>query len=573
MAAICWGLAALHAVLSRRRVAWARLSGAAVLAVALAAGQWMPTAAALEGSRRLALPAEERAYWSVHPASLIQIVLPVPLGDLPLEPGARAALFESREPLLRSLYLGLPALALAGAGLVARAVPRIAVASGIIGLLMSLGAHTPLFGLAASAFPLLYLFRYPAKFLLMASFAVALLIGFGCDSWRGMRPRRRLWTAACVALLAAPACWSSALAGEDVGRILAAAREHLALATAATLGVLVLSRFPARGAPLAGVLVAAELSLQHLRANPTAPPGLFRDTPPAVAAIRGDGGRRVHVLDYARVPGAALALLGREAPFRMQASPDRDWRWLEALALRAYLLPPVGSVWDLAGSFDADLLGLQPVELAAFRDRVGAAIGTRLYVRLLRLGGVSHAVSLHASGYEDFALVAALPSPFGDPIRVWRVPDPLPTAYAVGESRIADGAAALDLIEDATFDPRRTVVLARGPVLSAGPGFRGEGRVTESRPDRVRVAADLSADGFVVVLEGYDRGWTASVDGRAAEVLRANVAFRAVPVPSGRHVVELEYRPRALSLGLAASAAALVACVALLAHRPRQEGP
>jgi hypothetical protein len=48
------------------------------------------------------------------------------------------------------------------------------------------------------------------------------------------------------------------------------------------------------------------------------------------------------------------------------------------------------------------------------------------------------------------------------------------------------------------------------------------------------------------------------------------VAFRAVVVPAGRHVVEMVYRPRAASLGLAVSAAAVLgAFVATAAWRRR----
>jgi len=55
-------------------------------------------------------------------------------------------------------------------------------------------------------------------------------------------------------------------------------------------------------------------------------------------------------------------------------------------------------------------------------------------------------------------------------------------------------------------------------------------------------------------VDAYDPGWRATLDGGAAPLLRANVAFRAVPVPAGRHEVELRYRPRSLILGLLVTA-------------------
>jgi len=37
--------------------------------------------------------------------------------------------------------------------------------------------------------------------------------------------------------------------------------------------------------------------------------------------------------------------------------------------------------------------------------------------------------------------------------------------------------------------------------------------------------------------------WTADVDGVNAPILRANVLFRAVHVPAGRHVLTFEFKP------------------------------
>jgi uncharacterized membrane protein YfhO len=62
-----------------------------------------------------------------------------------------------------------------------------------------------------------------------------------------------------------------------------------------------------------------------------------------------------------------------------------------------------------------------------------------------------------------------------------------------------------------------------------------------------------------VLTDTFDEGWSARVDGRDVAVQRANVAFRAVPAPAGRHRVELRYWPPWLGTGL------LVALVTLIA--------
>jgi uncharacterized membrane protein YfhO len=50
-------------------------------------------------------------------------------------------------------------------------------------------------------------------------------------------------------------------------------------------------------------------------------------------------------------------------------------------------------------------------------------------------------------------------------------------------------------------------------------------------------------------------------------VYRANVAFRAVRAPAGRHRIELRYRPRSVAIGLALGAASLLAAALLLRAR------
>ncbi|MDG2234282.1 MAG: YfhO family protein, partial [Ilumatobacter sp.] len=75
--------------------------------------------------------------------------------------------------------------------------------------------------------------------------------------------------------------------------------------------------------------------------------------------------------------------------------------------------------------------------------------------------------------------------------------------------------------------------------------------------------------GMVVFDVPATPGWQAEVDGRSAEVLTADVAFAAVWVGSGEHVVELRYRPPHLWWS---SLVAILGLGAVLALARRPEG-
>jgi hypothetical protein len=266
----------------------------------------------------------------------------------------------------------------------------------------------------------------------------------------------------------------------------------------------------------------------------------------------------VYVDDYfIRTRGHAS--LGHPAYTLAMPPPDPA---VGALALREALYPSVLAQWGVESSYDLDQQGLFPKPLAELSRFLRIVEGTPTHVRLLRMGAVRRVATLHTEGLGDLRPVAVLPGLLRDPLRIWEVPDPLPRAYAVGAARAADGAAALAALRDG-FDVGGQVLLP-DRTLGGPPGRAGQVQVTDRRADRVRLAADLDRDGYVVLVDAFDPGWRVTVDGRRAEALRANVAFRAVEVPRGRHAIEWVYRPRSVFVGLALSLAGTGIAVVLL---------
>jgi len=96
----------------------------------------------------------------------------------------------------------------------------------------------------------------------------------------------------------------------------------------------------------------------------------------------------------------------------------------------------------------------------------------------------------------------------------------------------------------------------------------GEVRILSYLRHRVQCEVVAETDGYLVLLDSYYPGWRAYVDGKQAEILRANYAFRAVRVPAGKHRVEFVYRPRSFYAGLSVTGVALLIGIAALFWQP-----
>jgi hypothetical protein len=61
--------------------------------------------------------------------------------------------------------------------------------------------------------------------------------------------------------------------------------------------------------------------------------------------------------------------------------------------------------------------------------------------------------------------------------------------------------------------------------------------------DRLRMQVHVDQPGWLLVTDSWSRGWTAVVNGRAADVAGGNFLFRAVRVGAGTNTVDFRYRP------------------------------
>jgi hypothetical protein len=316
----------------------------------------------------------------------------------------------------------------------------------------------------------------------------------------------------------------------------------------------------ARGAVLLAALVVADLARVGAGMNPQVNAAFFERLPEmgAFHLDRLDGGR---VFSYGVEKSPAFAAFLREG---------RPGRTVAAFFVDRQLLGPYTNVLDRVEAPEATDLtsfGPRPAELTP-EDYDPSQVARLL--PWLRNAAVSRVLSLDPLEHPDLSMLGEVPLGVGTlAARVYAVRDPAPRSYvACGVVPVSSGAEGLARSLRPGFAAGGDVALEHAGTASCHAGavaaVGGSGSVLS-----YRVTTD--GPGYLVTRDSYAPGWTATVDGSRARVLRANGKHRAVAVPEGTHDVTLAYHPPGLGAGLAFTLAA-AACAVVLWARPVAAG-
>ena len=134
-----------------------------------------------------------------------------------------------------------------------------------------------------------------------------------------------------------------------------------------------------------------------------------------------------------------------------------------------------------------------------------------------------------------------------------------------GWETVGEGGSMLEKLLSPQHDPGAWTLIeptdGSPPLESAtrSPTTPGEEMLYEAGPNSIRVAWHLGEAGMLRILESWAPGWEAKVNGVPAPVYRADFLFMAVPVPAGSCEVELTYRPKSFRDGSVASGVGLAA--------------
>ncbi|MHB1044760.1 MAG: hypothetical protein ACYC4P_01995 [Thermoanaerobaculia bacterium] len=538
------------------------LAAAGLLSAGIAAVQLLPTVGELARSARgTQMRAEEGSlFWSVRPTRLLTLLEPRLTGDPRAEKDADywgAATFDAGNPYFHDLALGLLPLVLAAA---AAGDPRGRAALGLAGLaaLLSFGRFFPPVGMLLGALPV---FRYPEKWWLLATLGLVGAAAVGVDRLRGdpraVRRFARASTVMAVVLLPAAALAFAApdrlaallraasLAGDGVGGervgallgplLLAALATGLLFALLPTL-VRMGRISPRAAAGLAAALFLLDAGRRVTGAAPAGPAGFWDDAPAEVVAAKEAAGAGRFFVDGADDVARATAL-----------ARERDG--LDPLR------PITGAAWGLRYGGDNDVDRMSTPEAVAASATLARMPWGEEKVRRLRTIGVT-AARTDAPGPDPPGVRET--ARYGG-ARIVVLEGARPEHHFVRRARPAPGT----LVVPAPSDPLEEAVVAG---LDGERSF-GAGEVTllERSNGRRRLRTRVAPPGgLLVAARSFDPAWTATVDGRKVESLRADGFLTAVPVPSGEHEVVFSCRNGRMRTGLAVTLLSLAAAAAMI---------
>jgi hypothetical protein len=144
----------------------------------------------------------------------------------------------------------------------------------------------------------------------------------------------------------------------------------------------------------------------------------------------------------------------------------------------------------------------------------------------------------------DLGLIARTPDAY-----IYENPRALPRALFVAEWRDANFDELIKTGEWPEFNPKRTVLLEQAPNLplpTADDLLRASNSTVRIRTYQntvVELDVDATTPGFVLLNDVWHPWWYVTVDGKPAEIVKANVLFRAAQVTKGKHLLRFEFRP------------------------------
>lgn len=521
---------------------------------ALAAVQLLPgLEVAGESIRSGGLSYEFAASFSLPPENLITLLIPGFFGD-----HINFPYWGRFYPWETTVFIGVTGFVLAIYGAVygERTLRRFSAVVGVVLILLALGAYTPLFRFLYSWVPGFDRFRGSSKFMFQASLFVAMLAGIGLDQL--LRGRRIDNKSYCLLLVFVLLIVGSAMYVRYLTDSTDTAgwwRQALNWIHATKEWYLAEEYYfddrlveTALGAASRALLIAAGTSLVS---------GILfflvrfsRRAAYAIALLA-----VVEIVVFARSSIATFDMKAIRVPEvqDLLAEQTGDYRIFNAANSNSAMITGMQDIWG----YDSVVLR-RYAEFMTFTQGYDPGEATQ-YVTISRLHRLYRMLRCR------FALI-----PSDGSVGIIEENDVMGRLQLIQDYVEAkDRDEIFAIMEDASFDPRETVILETRPypepVMSEE---KGTARVVDSSTDHLIVEASLPHPAILLITDAYSRGWRACAlpgsSQKEYDIIPANYILRAIPMSQGYHRVRIEYLPLAFVTGKWVSLGAILAYVVLI---------
>src|SRR3989440_2157015 len=398
------------------------------------------------------------------------------------------------------------------------------------------GRYTPAFYAMYELMLGVKLFRRPADATFVFGAMVAIMAGYALHRWLQAQPasaRERAIAIAIFVVATAIAVWLAVTIG--VGT---AATKPIAIGLCFLLGAMLVLRVARRmAAPLAatmltGLFASADLAFNNAPHESTGLP------PSRYDAMRPDTRNETLALVRARLAA--------------QAAEHRDR--VELIGIE-YHWPNICMIRGCEHVFGHNPLRLKDFYAATRVGDTVAAPGQRpfspLYPSYRSIFANLFGLRLIATGVPVEQIDKALkPGDLNFVARtkdayVYENPRALPRVMLVGDWKVANFAELAASGWPSDVDPAKTVLLEKAPRAPPLSTFEavGSARLVRYANTEITIDVESPSGGILVLNDVWHPWWRVTVGGVETEILRANVIFRAVPVPPGKYMVRFTFEP------------------------------
>jgi hypothetical protein len=412
--------------------------------------------------------------------------------------------------------------------------------------------------------------RYPEKFMVGATFGLALLAGIAFERWRQFRTGGRgpLAVAGVLAVLSGAAALAPDRAGRWIVSLAGGASELVPQAARSLPAALAVA-----GLLWAATAIAAEIAAGKSRASLVLSLALLTAIPLVTNRLIA---QTAHEGTVYPPTAFARAISHRDPPGESRAVDTTLYRPLSPLLEASHFADPAGTelyrqtwyyfthtLWRRGTVLNSDVDAGDLSRIDSLRRLASVAAAQTDSEPFFSTLSLRFAIR-----FNDQTPLAGFRRFGGDAFRSWdENPGALPDLRLATRWREVSGP--VDALRTLPGLPADEIVVETGERRSGG-ARPGKLRIREKSPERLVLETQTPEPTWLFVLRGDWRYRTVEIDGDPVATRPAQLAFTAVPVPAGSHTIEWREKAPGLEATRYGPLAGIALLLILVVARRRQ---